>query len=465
LAATWIKPLHVNKSKTIARTISDRTDYAENPNKTRQGELVTGYECNPRTVDAEFLLAKQEYTDKTSRSHTNNILAYHIRQSFKPGEVDVETANKLGYELAMRFTKGRHAFIVATHEDKAHTHNHIIFNSTTLDCTKKFRNPLRSNRIVRHISDFICIENGLSVIENPKPSKGHYGSWLGESKEPTLREKLQNTIDDSLAQKPADFNEFLRFMEAAEYEIKRGKHISFKSKGGRGFLRLRSLDNDYTEGAIRERIDGARIVRLKEKPASAYQPPSDNLLMQIQRCVKPKGSHGYDNWAKVFNLKQIAKTFSFLQENNLLEYSKLAEKAQQAKNDYHGICSRIKEIDSRLPVITSLQKHIGTYGKTKDIYAEYRKSGWSKKFHLAHEHKIESHKAAKKAFNELGLTKLPTTKTLETEYAMLLAEKKTLWAKHKETRQNMLDILTVKANADELLGHKGDEKAKETERT
>lgn len=175
MAATWIKPLHVNKGKTIAQTITDRTDYAENPDKTRQGELVIGYQCSPYTVDAEFLLAKQQYASITGRSQgKKDILAYHVRQAFKPGEITPEQAGKLGYELAMRFTKGRHAFIVAVHEDRAHVHCHIVFNSTTLDCTKKFQNPMRSNKIIRRISDQICIENGLSFIENPKPSRGHY---------------------------------------------------------------------------------------------------------------------------------------------------------------------------------------------------------------------------------------------------------------------------------------------------
>ena len=465
IATTRQFALHKNKGKTIAQTITDRTDYAENPDKTRKGELVTGYECSPQTVDAEFLLAKQQYLDQTGRNQGDrNVLAYHIRQAFKPGEITPELANELGRELALRYTKGGFAFIVATHIDKSHIHNHIIFNSTNLDCDRKFRDVKQSGRVIRRISDQICLEYGLSVIENPKPSRGSYGDWLGKNKKPSLREQLIQAIDAVLDQKPVDFKDFLKRLEAAGIEVKkRGNRYSFKG-GGKSYICLRSLKNDdYTEDAIREIIDGRRDRKPKAKPAPV-QPQTDNLLMQIQRLVKPKGSIGYDRWAATFNLKQLAKTFNFLQENNLLDFAVLEEKAQKAKDDYNAISTRIKAIDARLPEITALQKHIGTYSKTKDIYAAYRKSGWSKKFYAEHKEKIEAHKEAKAFFDVLGLEKLPTIKSLQAEYAALQAEKKSLYGKLKEAREYMIEILTVKQNAEQLLSHSDGENEKENER-
>lgn len=455
--------LHTHRGKSIEQTI----DYVENPAKTRNGELISGYQCNTRIVDAEFLLSKQQYADQTGRNQgKHDVLAYHIRQSFKPGEITPELANELGRELALRFTKGNHAFIVATHIDKSHVHNHIIFNSTNLNCDGKFRDFKQSGRAIRRISDAICLENGLSVIDNPKPSRGSYGSWLGKDKKPTMREQLIQAIDAALNQKPVDFSKFLKLLEAAGYEVKkRGNRYSFRN-GGKAFICLRSLKNDdYTEDAIRERIDGKRVVKPQAKAVPVHQPQDDNLLMQIQRLVKPKGSIGYDRWAATFNLKQLTRTFNFLQENNLLEIGVLAEKAQKAKDDYNAISTRIKAIDTRLPEIASLQKHIGTYSKTKDVYAEYRKSKWSKKFYSEHKEKIEEHKEAKKAFDALGLEKLPTIKALQTEYAALLAEKKSLYGKVKESREYMIEILTVKQNAEQLLGYSDSEKTKENERT
>ena len=422
MATTRQFTLKVNKGKTIAQTITDRTDYATNPEKTLKGELVTGYECTPFTADAEFLLSKQQYFDKTGRDQgANNVLAYHIRQSFKPGETTPEQANEIGRELALRYTKGKHAYIVATHIDKHHIHNHIIINSTNLDSTGKFRDVKQSGRVIRRISDNVCLEYGLSVIENPKPSLGHYGTWLGDKKTPSQRETLRKVIDDIIAQKPSDWNEFLEKLETAGYEVKhRGNRISVKGNG-KGFITLNSLKDDYTETALRDIISGKRNIPYTATYQNR-QKQSNNLLDQIQRCIVPKGSPGYDRWAAVFNLKQLAKTFNFLQDNDLFEYETLTKKAQQAKDDFNIISSRIKTIDERLPVISVLQKHIGTYSKTKDIYADYRKSGWSRKYYTEHKESIEAHKDSKKAFDNLGLEKLPTIKTFQTEYATLLAE-------------------------------------------
>ena len=465
IATTRQFSIRVNRGKTIAQTITDRTDYASNPEKTRKGELVTGYECSPHTVDAEFLLSKQQYFDQTGRDQGyNNVLAYHIRQAFKPGEVTPELANEIGHELAQRYSKGDFAYIVATHIDKAHVHNHIILNSVNLDCTRKFRDVKQSGKVIRRISDNICFEYGLSVIENPKRSRGHYRSWLGSNKKPSQRDILKATIDNLLNQSPKDFDDLLKMIKASGYEIKRrGNSYSFR-KTGKGFITLRSLKEDYSEERLKEIITGNRTGRKKDINSPVYKPQHNNLLVQIQRCVQPKGSPGYDRWAAVFNLKQLAKTFNFLQDNNLLEYYLLEEKAEQAKNDFNIISNRIKDIDLRLSEITALQKSIGSYGKTKETFAKYRKSGWSKKFYNEHKEDIDLHRKTKKAFDELGVEKLPTIKVLQTEYATLLAEKKSLYLKYKQARNFMQEILTVKQNAEKLLSYDGQTKTKNVER-
>jgi DNA-directed RNA polymerase subunit N (RpoN/RPB10) len=241
-----------------------------------------------------------------------------------------------------------------------------------------------------------------------------------------------------------NFNDFLENLKGVGVEIKHGNQLVFKLPGGKKFFRQDTLGDDYSVDAVIERIAGKRVVVSSTK---------DNLLTQIERCIVPKGSPGYDRWATVFNLKQIAKTFNFLQENNLLDYVKLEEKARQSVDDFNGIKDRIDYIGARLPEIASLQKHVGTYIKTKDIFAKYRESGWSKKFHAAHKEAIESHKEAKKAFNELGIKKLPTIKMLQTEYATLSEERKNLYSRYKDARQFMQDIMIVKQNSERLLGY------------
>ena len=457
MAATWIRPLKVNKGKTIAQTITDRTDYAENPDKTNKGELVNGYECDPHTVDAEFLLSKRQYEHITGRDQgSHNALAYHIRQSFKPGEITPQEANLVGQELALRFIKGKHAFIVATHIDRAHIHNHIVFNSTTLDCTRKFNNFKGSTFAVRRLSDQICLEHGLSVIKDPKPSPGRdYGEWLGDDRVPSFRELLRQAIDAALEQKPADLDAFLAAMEAAGYQVKRGKHLAFKGPGQKNFTRCRenTLGADYTEAAIRDRIAG----RVPRHRATASGIPSSagavrpNLLIDIQARMQAGKGQGYERWARVFNLKEMAKTLIYLEENGLTEYAALEERTAAATASFHDLSVQIKAAETRMAEINDLQKHIGNYNRTRDIYRQYKASRFSKSFRADHEGEIILHQAAKKAFDALGTKKLPTIKVLQTEYAKLLTEKKRLYKDYRQTRDQMRSLQTAKQNTDQLL--------------
>lgn len=189
-------PLHVGKGRNISTAISDIIDYVENPQKTDFGKFIYGYECDTRLADAEFLLSKRQYANLTGRNQgADDVIAYHLRQAFKPGEVTPEEANQIGRELALKLTKGNHAFVVCTHVDKHHVHNHIIINSTTLDCQKKFRNFWGSTWAIRRMNDKLCLEHGLSIVENPKPSREHYGTWLGNKKQPSFQEQIRIAME------------------------------------------------------------------------------------------------------------------------------------------------------------------------------------------------------------------------------------------------------------------------------
>ena len=233
MATTRIMPLHIGKGRTESRAISDIIDYVANPQKTDNGKLITGYGCDSRTADAEFLLAKRQYIAATGRVRgADDVIAYHVRQSFKPGEITPEEANRLGVEFAKRFTKGNHAFVVCTHIDKSHVHNHIIWSAVNADCDRKFRNFWGSTRAVRRLSDTICIENGLSIVEDPKPHGKSYNKWLGEQAKPSHREQLRVMIDNALSQSPADFEELLKLLQEYGCEVsKRGKSYRLKLSG------------------------------------------------------------------------------------------------------------------------------------------------------------------------------------------------------------------------------------------
>ena len=456
--------MHQNKGKSIADCLADRTDYAKNPDKTNNGELLSSYQCDPRTVQGEFMLSKRQYDDITGRKQASNVIAYQIRQAFKPGEISPELANKIGYELGMSFTKGNHAFIVATHIDKIHIHNHIIFNSTTLDCTKKFRDFLGSGRAIAKISDRICLENYLSIIEKPKRSKAHYGKWLGDNKPLSHSDKLRQTIDEVLAQKPKTFDEFLQLMQGAGYEIKSGKHYAFKGAEQQKFIRLRSLGEGYSEDEIKAIIDGKAPQREVRKPTAKQpkrQEKSVNLLVDIQAKLQQGKGKGYEQWAKIFNLKQMAQTVNFLQENKLLAYSDLEEKVKKCTATFDELNTQIKTAEKRMAKIGVLKKHIINYAKTRDIYTAYRKVGYSNKFYEEHRADLTLHKAAKAAFDELGVKKLPTVNTLQAEYTELLSEKKKAYGQYHSVKKEMQDILTAKANIDRLLGLEQEQKEKE----
>ncbi|MCD8004410.1 MAG: relaxase/mobilization nuclease domain-containing protein [Oscillospiraceae bacterium] len=461
MAATRLIPLHINKGKTIAQTLNDRTDYAKNPEKTEKGDLVTAYECDPFTVDEEFMLSKRQYEHSTGRRQKHDVIAYQIRQSFKPGEVTAEEANRIGYELAMRFTKGKHAFIVATHTDRPHIHNHIIFNSTTLDGSRKFKNFFLSYLAIQKISDRLCVQYGLSIIE-PKP----YRERAKRTEYPrnfSFRDGICEAIDAILQQKPKDFEAFLRMLEKYGYEVKRGKHIALKGKGQQRFIRLWSLGEGYSEGEIRAVIAGARghqpKRRRKEKQFSAA-PPKLQLLIDIEAKRAQGKSGGYVRWAKSFNLQQMAEAVCFVKEHDIGTYEELVEKTDAATARFNELSDSIKASEQRLAEIAALKKHIINYSRTKETYAAYKKSGYSKKFLEGHREEITLHKAAKAAFNQLdsvggqgkGKAKIPTIRQLNQEYAQVLSGKKVAYAEYREARKRMQDYLIARKNVEAILG-------------
>lgn len=459
MATSRLIALHVNRGKTIAQTLTDRTDYSKNPQKTNGGELVSAYECDPTTADEEYMLTKRQYRAMTGREQKSDVIAYMIRQSFRPGEITPEEANRVGYELAMRWTKGHHAFIVATHVDKAHIHNHIIYNSTTLDCQRKFSNFYFSGLAIQRLSDRLCLEHGLSIIENPKRGNHSYGKWLGENQRFSHKDTLRFAIDKALADKPADYADFLCRIKDAGFTYQPGKQPGFLAAGWDRCTRLRSLKDGYSEADIRAVIAGERKHTPMKRQAYSVQAPAKaapNLLIDIQEKLRAGKGGGYERWAKVFNLKQMAQTLNYLSENGLLEYAALEKKAAAVSARFNELSAQIKDAEKRLAEIAVLKTHIINYVKTRDAYAGYRKAGYSKKYLAEHESEIILHKAAKKAFDELGVKKLPTVKALQTEYATVLAAKKHAYGEYVKARSDMREVQTAKANVDRLLGQEKD---------
>ena len=462
MATTRIIPMHVNKGKTLAQCLTDRTDYAKNPDKTEAGELISSFGCDAKTADAEFLYSKRQYKLLTGREQKNDVIAYQIRQSFKPGEVTPEEANRIGYEFAKRFTKGNHAFIVCTHTDKAHIHNHVIWNSTTLDCTRKFRNFWGSTEAVRNLSDLICMEHRLSVIENPMPHGKSYNKWLGGSAKPCNRDLLRSAIDSALAKKPKDFETFLKLMEASGYTVKRGKHLTFMRDGQPQNIRLRSLGEGYSEEDLRAAILGMREHAPRRKK-TYFKAPRPNLIAQIEARIGTGKGAAYDQKLKLVKLKSMAETLLFIQKQGFADYASLSKYADAASARTKELTTRIKKAESRMAEIAVLKTHIINYSKTREVYKGYKAAGYSKKYYTEHESDIIIHKAAKKAFDELGVKKLPAVKRLQSEYSELLTQKKKDYAELSSAREEAKRLQIYKANAELLLrtGEPGKAKTKE----
>ena len=452
LAATRLIPMRKNKGKSIGACLHNHTSYIQNPDKTEQGELVSSYQCSLLTVDEEFLLTKRLYEQTTGRSQKSDVIAYQVRQSFKPGEVTPEEANRIGYEFAERFLKGKHAFIVATHTDRAHIHNHIIYNSTALDGTRKFKNFWLSSFAVQRLSDLICLEHQLSTIEY-KPYRERQKRIVYPPKE-SNRDRLCSVIDTILAEQPKDFEVFLQKLEQQGYEVKRGKHTAVKGKGQKRFIRFRTLGAGYSEDEIKAVIAGEAEHRPHQK-----QPPKEqpfHLLVDIQAKLSEGKSEGYARWAKRYNLKEMSKTLIFLQENKIGSIEEMQERVDAATARYHELGDSIKGSEKRLAEIAVLKAHIINYAKTREVYAAYRKAGYSKAFLEAHREEITLHKAAKTAFDEAGLQKLPKVKELDAEFAELLTKKKAAYPDYRKARNEMQELVRAQKNVERFFAEEKD---------
>ena len=446
MAATRLIPLHKAKGHTMAKSLGDRTDYAKNPEKTEKGELVTSYGCDPFTVDEQFMLQKRQYEQSHGQHDRETVIAYQIRQSFKPGEITPEEANRLGRELAMRFTKGKYSFIVATHTDRAHIHNHIIYNSVSMDAGKKFRNFWLSSFALQRVSDLICLENGLSVI-TPRPYGERENHTVYKKRVP-FRQTICDDINTVLSHRPADFAAFLKDMESAGYEMKLGKHIAIKGKGQKYFVRLSSLPDGYREVDIRAYLSG-EDERESKTPVMLRPEKPMSLLIDIQKKMQEKGP-GYARWATVYNLKQMSKTLLFLRDHGIDSLEQLQMLTKEKSTKMNEMLASIQTSEKRLVEIAALKKHIINYSKTRSTYEAYRKAGYSRKFFEAHREELTLHKAAKQAFDDLGVRKIPKVRELSAEYAEILTRKKEAYAEYRKVRNEAQVFAVAEQNITSL---------------
>lgn len=442
VAATRLIALHARKGRGVRASLRERIDYAQNPDKTERGRLITTYECDEHTAWLEFSLSQTQLKERGRYRGDRRVIAYQIRQSFRPGEITPEEANRIGYETAMRFTKGKHAFTVSTHTDRAHIHNHIIFNSATLDSSGKWRDFHRSGIALQHLSDLICIEHGMSVIAQGNAVKRRKIEWQERK---SIRGQIRKDIENCLMEKPRSLQDLLRRLEQSGYEVKRGKDISLKRQGAKRFIRLQSLGLGFRE----EDIGMLTAEDISGKIESAE--PKLSLMVDIDQKIREGKGRGYERWAKSFNLKQMADSLLFLQEHNVESREELDARTAETVQTFHDLGDQIKVLEARLHEIAEMKTHIINYVKTREVYTAYRKAGYSKRFLEEHRADIEIHKAAKAAFDKAGVKKLPKVKDLSAEYGQVLSEKKKCYTAYREAKKEMQQWTVAQKNVAMIL--------------
>ena len=446
----------VTKIKPVKSTLSKALDYIENPDKTDGKMLISSFGCSYETADIEFGYTLSQALDKGSN------LAFHLIQSFAPGEVDYEKAHEIGKQLADAVTKGQHEYVVTTHIDKGHIHNHVIFCAVNFVDHHKYNSNKRSYYGIRNMSDKLCRENGLSVVVPGKGSKGKsYAEYQAEKTGTSWKGKLKIAVD-ALIPQVSSFEELLTRLQAAGYEIKPGKYVSCRAPGQERFTRLKTLGADYTEEAIRERIAGRRA-----KAAKAPREQRDvSLLIDIENSIKAAQSKGYEQWAKIHNLKQAAKTYNFLTTHGIEQYGDLTAKIAEVQAASGQATEALKDVEARLSDMAVLIKNITTYQKTKPVYDAYRKAKDRGSYRAAHERNIILHEAAVKAIKGAGISKLPDIAALQAEYAKLQERKETLYADYGKLKKQVKEYDVIKRNIDSILRQPSEpeqEKGKERE--
>ena len=424
--------------------------YILNPEKTDEKLLVSSYGCASETAAREF-----EWTRKIAEQKGMNpvrIIARHVIQSFEIGEVTPELAHEIGKQFADEILGGKYEYVLTTHIDKDHVHNHLIFNAVDFVDYHAYKSYKRIYYDMREVSDRLCKENGLSVIP-PSQNKGMgYKEYTEAKRGTSWKQKLKQTID-RLVITAKDYDDFLRLMQEAGYEIKTGKYISFRAEGQERFTRSKTIGENYTEERIKERIAGRTPRRSRKQTA----PKGISLIGDIQERIRLIDSKGYEYKAKLTILKEAARTLNYLTENNLLQYADLERKVEDVHSSYDRTGKELKGVEARLREVQPLIKNISNYQRLKPVYDAFQKAKDKPGFKAKHEAELVIFEAARSTLLAMqGDEKLPSLKTLQAEQQRLLDEQQRLYDERAKLKKEVKQIETIKSNVDTFLAPSAD---------
>ena len=440
----------VTKIKAIRGTLSKAIAYILNPEKTDEKLLVSSYGCASETAAREF-----EWTRKIAEQKGMNpvrIIARHVIQSFEIGEVTSELAHEIGKQFADEILGGKYEYVLTTHIDKDHVHNHLIFNAVDFVNYHAYKSYKRIYYDMREVSDRLCKENGLSVIP-PSQNKGMgYKEYTEAKRGTSWKQKLKQTID-RLVITAKDYDDFLRLMQEAGYEIKTGKYISFRAEGQERFTRSKTIGENYTEERIKERIAGRTPRRNRRQTV----PKGISLIGDIQERIRLIDSKGYEYKAKLTILKEAARTLNYLTENNLLQYADLERKVEDVHSSYDRTGKELKGVEARLREVQPLIKNISNYQRLKPVYDAFQKAKDKPGFKAKHEAELVIFEAARSTLLAMqGDEKLPSLKTLQAEQQRLLDEQQRLYDERAKLKKEVRQIETIKSNVDTFLAPSAD---------
>ena len=440
----------VTKIKAIRGTLSKAIAYILNPEKTDEKLLVSSYGCASETAAREF-----EWTRKIAEQKGMTpvrIIARHVIQSFEIGEVTPELAHEIGKQFADEILEGKYEYVLTTHIDKDHVHNHLIFNAVDFVDYHAYKSYKRIYYDMREVSDRLCKENGLSVIP-PSQNKGMgYKEYTEAKRGTSWKQKLKQTID-RLVITAKDYDDFLRLMQEAGYEIKTGKYISFRAEGQERFTRSKTIGENYTEERIKERIAG----RTPRKSQRQTTPKGISLIGDIQERIRLIDSKGYEHKAKLTILKEAARTLNYLTDNNLLQYTDLEKKVEDVHSSYDRTGKELKVVEAHLREVQPLIKNISNYQRLKPVYDAFQKAKDKPSFKAKHEAELVIFEAARSTLLAMqGDEKLPSLKTLQAEQQRLLDEQQRLYDERAKLKKEVKQIETIKSNVDTFLAPSAD---------
>ena len=432
MAITKIHPIKVNLKKAL--------DYIENPDKTDDKLFVSSYGCSYETADIEFQMLLDQAFKK------GNNLAHHLIQAFEPGETTPEQAHEIGRQLADEVLGGKYPYVITTHIDKGHLHNHIIFCAVDMANQRKYISNRQSYAYIRRTSDRLCKEYGLSVVKPGKDKGKTYAEWDAQKKGKSWKAKLKIAIDAAIPQ-AKDFDDFLRFMQTQGYEIKPGKFVSFRAPGQDRFTRCKTLGEDYTEEAITRRIKGLAVDRGQKRKAEQRI----SLRIEIENNIKAQQSAGYARWAKLHNLKQAAKALNFLTEHQIESYESLESRLDEISTANDEAAAALKAVERRLGEMALLIKKLSAYKQLRPVALELRNAKDKAAFRRQHESQLILYEAAAKALKEAGVKKFHNLYALKAEYKKLDGERERLSEQYNEVKKELKEYGIIKQNVDSIL--------------